>query len=88
MVQTAVLEPKVSSDYQQKDHDHTPEIQRIEGPITVLSSSEVAWLLGTDVTTIDNWVNAGIIKPCRNSSPGDKRFRREDIAALLANIGV
>jgi predicted site-specific integrase-resolvase len=67
MVQTAVLEPKVTS--------------------TVLSSNEVAWLLGTDVMTLENWGNAGIIKPCRNSFPGDKHFRREDIAALLAKIG-
>ena len=55
--------------------------------IKTLSIEDVAWLLGTDVSTVKPWASSGIIKSCRTSSRGEQMFRREDVANLLASLG-
>ena len=55
--------------------------------INTLKIAEVAWLLDTDVSTIQRWVNSGIIKSCRTKPSGEPLFRREDVASLLASLG-
>ena len=57
------------------------------GPIITLTSDEVAWLFGTDVSTVEDWVTSGIITPCSSTPDGNKRFWREDIAELLSICG-
>lgn len=54
--------------------------------VTTLSIDDVAWLLGTDVATIQRWVNSGILK-CQTAAHGEKLFLREEVASLLANLG-
>jgi hypothetical protein len=55
--------------------------------IITLNSNEVAWLFGTDVATVEHWVDSGLITPCSYTPHGGKRFWREDIAELLASCG-
>jgi excisionase family DNA binding protein len=57
-----------------------------EQKIKMLSTSDVAWLLDTQRNTIKRWADAGIIKAYRNGGR-DERFKREDVAYLLAKLG-
>jgi len=59
-----------------------------EGRIKTLKIDEVAWLLSTDIKTVQRWANAGIIKVCRITGSGKQMFRRDDVAHLLASLGV
>ena len=58
-----------------------------EQTITVLRTGEVAWLLHIHSNTVRRWVDRGIIRAYRIGHRGDRRFRREDIAHLLAKLG-
>ncbi|MFH1639403.1 MAG: helix-turn-helix domain-containing protein [Chloroflexota bacterium] len=49
----------------------------------MLTSSEVARLLGVHVNTIRRWHNQGIIKAYRIGSRGDRRFRQQDVSRFL-----
>jgi len=62
-------------------------IRSSRGPIVTLTSDEVAWLFGTDVSNVEDWVTSGIITPCSSTPDGSKRFWREDIAKLLSICG-
>ena len=55
--------------------------------ITMLSISDVAWLFGIHSNTVRRWADRGIIRACRSNSRGDRRFRRRDVARLLAKLG-
>jgi len=54
--------------------------------VKTLSIDDVAWLLGTDVATIQRWVKSGILK-CQTADHGEQLFCREEVASLLANLG-
>ena len=56
-------------------------------PIRFLRTSDVAWLLSTKSNTIDAWTEAGILKCHHLDHHGERRFKREDIADLLARLG-
>ena len=55
--------------------------------IKTLRIDDVAWLLDTDVGTVQRWANSGIIKACRTTHRGEQLFRRDDVAYLLASLG-
>ena len=55
--------------------------------ITMLRTSDVAWLLGIHSNTVRSWANHGIIKAYRTSDRDEQRFRRQDIAHLLSKLG-
>lgn len=55
--------------------------------IRFLRTSDVAWLLSTQSNTIDCWTEAGILKCHHVDRHGEKRFKREHIASLLARLG-
>ena len=55
--------------------------------IRFLRTSDVAWLLNTQSNTIDCWTEAGILKCHHLDRHGERRFKREDIASLLARLG-
>ena len=55
--------------------------------IQFLRTSDVAWLLDTQDKTIDCWTEAGILKCHHLDHRGERIFRREDIAELLARLG-
>lgn len=59
-----------------------------EQTITTLKTSDVAWLFGTHSNTVRRWADQGMIKSYRTAPRGDRRFRREDVARLLAKLGV
>ena len=60
---------------------------RREYKIKTLDTDKVAWLLGTDSKTVCQWANAGILKPYRTTRCGDRLFRRDGVARLLARLG-
>jgi len=49
----------------------------------MLTTGDVAQLLGIHLNTVRRWSNKGILKPYRISPRGDRRFRREDIDSFL-----
>lgn len=55
--------------------------------IQFLRTSDVARLLSTQNNTIDCWTEAGIIKCHHLDHQGERIFKREDIADLLARLG-
>jgi excisionase family DNA binding protein len=53
----------------------------------MLTTSEVAQILNVHINTVRRWSNQGDIKSYRIGSRGDRRFRREDVNALLNKSG-
>jgi len=49
----------------------------------MLTTSNVAQLLGLHPNTVRRWNAKGILKSYRISSRGDRRFRREDVDSFL-----
>ena len=51
----------------------------------MLTTRDVAHLLGIHNNTVRRWSNTGILKSYHIGSRGDRRFKREDIDAFLQN---
>jgi excisionase family DNA binding protein len=51
---------------------------------SVLTVREVAAMLNIHVNTVRRWDDLGVLKAIRIGPRGDRRFRREDVDALLA----
>ena len=86
MIKVGILDKALNS--HEKADGYPPLLtNNNQGPIITLNSNEVAWLFGTDVTTVEHWVVSGMITPCINTPNGNKLFWREDIAELLASHG-
>lgn len=49
----------------------------------MLTTSDVAQLLGLHVNTVRRWSDKGILKSYRVGPRGDRRFRREDLDRFL-----
>ncbi len=49
----------------------------------MLTTSDVAQLLGLHSNTVRRWEDKGVLRAYRVSSRGDRRFRREDIDGFL-----
>jgi len=47
---------------------------------------EVARLLNIHTSTVRRWANQGILRAYRITSRGDRRFKRQDITHLLAEL--
>ena len=60
---------------------------RHEQTIAMLKTGDVAWLLGTHSNTVRRLADRGIIRAYRINRRGDRRFKREDVARLLAKLG-
>jgi len=58
-----------------------------EQTITTLRTRDVAWLFSAHASTVRRWADRGIIRAYRINRRGDRRFRREDVAHLLAKLG-
>jgi len=52
-------------------------------PDGMLTGREVAQLLNLHINTVRRWSNLGRLKTYRINSRGDRRFRREDVVAIL-----
>jgi len=50
---------------------------------SMLTISEVAYLLNVHINTVRRWSNQGTLKAYRIGSRGDRRFRQEDVANFL-----
>jgi len=57
--------------------------QEKPAPDGMLTGREVAQLLNLHINTVRRWSNLGRLKAYRINSRGDRRFRREDVDALL-----
>lgn len=49
----------------------------------LMTTRQVANILGVHINTVRRWDNQGLLKACRISPRGDRRFRREDIHTFL-----
>ena len=85
MIKVETLDRAFGDHLQLDDHSVVKTDNR--GPIITVNSREVAWLFGVKMTTVEAWVAAGTLTPCSSTPGGNKRFWREDIAALLASYG-
>jgi len=61
------------------------EDRALQKPVisAMLSTRDVASFLNVHINTVRRWSNKGRLKSYRVSSRGDRRFRREDVDALL-----
>jgi len=53
----------------------------------MLTTSEVARILNVHINTIRRWSNQGILKSYRIGSRGDRRFKKNDVDAILEGDG-
>jgi len=58
--------------------------EHMDGLLTV---REVARLLHVHPNTLRRWSSSGRIKAYRITARGDRRFRREEVARFLAELG-
>jgi len=56
-------------------------------PKGMLKTGEAPQLLGLHPNTVRRWSEKGMLKVHRVGARGDRRFRREDIDAFLAEVG-
>ncbi len=52
-------------------------------PTPMLTTNDLARILGLHPNTVRRWSNQGLLKAYRIGSRGDRRFRREDIDDFL-----
>ena len=52
--------------------------------VPMLTVKDVARLLNIHVNTVRRWSDQNILRACRITRRGDRRFRQEDIARFLA----
>ncbi len=50
---------------------------------TMLTTNQVSQLLNLHINTVRRWSNRGILKAYRIGPRGDRRFRQEDVQAIL-----
>ena len=55
---------------------------------STLTVTEVARLLHIHVNTVRRWSNRGIIRNYRIGPRRDRRFRKEDVTALFAEVKI
>lgn len=55
-------------------------------PAAVLTVAEVAQLLHIHENTVRRWSDRGIIKPYKISARGDRRFKKEEVEALITRL--
>jgi excisionase family DNA binding protein len=67
--------------YTQRTRNGMPKGAR--APSSMLRTGEACRILCIHANTLRRWSEQGIIKAYRVGPRGDRRFRREDIAALL-----
>lgn len=67
--------------YTQRTRDNVPKGART--PRNMLRTGEACRILCIHANTLRRWNEQGIIKAYRVGPRGDRRFRREDVAALL-----
>jgi excisionase family DNA binding protein len=53
----------------------------------MLTTSEVARILNLHINTVRRWSNQGALKSYRIGSRGDRRFRKDDVAAFFNGSG-
>ena len=54
----------------------------------MLTTTDVAQLLGLHVNTVRRWNAKGILKSYRIGSRGDRRFKREDVDDFLKGVEI
>ena len=57
--------------------------EHVKSPSNMLRTGEACRILCIHSNTLRRWSEQGIVKTYRVGPRGDRRFRREDIAALL-----
>ena len=52
----------------------------------ILTTSDVAGLLGIHQNTVRRWSDMGLIRSFRVSQRGDRRYKQEDIVSFLDDL--
>lgn len=60
-----------------------PKQKTAPGSNGMLTAREIAHFLNVHINTVRRWSNSGMLKTYRIGNRGDRRFRREDVAAFL-----
>ena len=55
-------------------------------PTSMLTVGEVAQMLHMHENTVRQWSNREIIKPYKINMRGDRRFKREEVEAVLTRL--
>jgi excisionase family DNA binding protein len=55
-------------------------------PASMLTVGEVAQMLHIHENTVRRWSNRGIIKPRKINMRGDRRFKKEEVEAVLTRL--
>ena len=55
--------------------------------VSMLTTTEVAYLLHVHPNTVRQWANKGLLNTYRLGSRRDRRFKREDIDSFIINNG-
>jgi excisionase family DNA binding protein len=61
-------------------------IHNDEGEDSLLTTSEVAGLLGIHQNTVRRWSDMGLLRSFRVSHRGDRRYKYEDITSFLEDM--
>ena len=65
---------------EEKAKSRTKEIDTTEALITL---REACQMLHVHANTLRRWCDSGLVRPCRLGPRGDRRFRPQDLIALL-----
>ena len=57
------------------------------GDLSMLTTTEVAYLLHVHPNTVRQWANKGLINTYRLGTRRDRRFRREDVDSFISGNG-
>jgi len=60
--------------------------ERVKVPSNMLRTGEACRILCIHSNTLRRWSEQGIVKAYRIGPRGDRRFRRDDVAALLVEV--
>jgi excisionase family DNA binding protein len=66
--------------------DNDMQIPDNEDNVPLLTTREVAALLGIHQNTVRRWSDMGLLKSFRVSRRGDRRYRYEDIGVFLDGL--
>ena len=60
--------------------------ERVKVPSNMLRTGEACRILCIHSNTLRRWSEQGMVKAYRVGPRGDRRFRRDDVAALLVEV--
>jgi excisionase family DNA binding protein len=66
--------------------DQDMNINNVRSNSNILTTGDVAGLLGIHQNTVRRWSDLGILRSFRISQRGDRRYKYEDISSFLGGM--